>query len=609
MKEIFIQVTVLILAVFTVRKLVGTKMHVYIRYGLWLVVALRLIFPVNVAESSISFLNVYERIIAEYRKDSFDMIWQEENRKVMQDYSKKTSASEKIENGNTKNVTDYMDSNAENSAEVVILQESENGNEQRAESKQRRSDFPIFLKNVYYFVWMCGSLVTGSVLAIQHFIFIKRLKRAGKRVINTQYDIPVYVVKFLESPCLAGVFKPAIYIREEIPEKEEYVQYAVTHELVHYRHKDYLWAVVRAVCVSLWWFHPLVWAAAKASVRDGELACDKGTISVIGEENRFSYGEMLVEMAAGRKKKRNYAYGVLLQPRKTEIKERITMLAEGQKNKAVVTIFSILFMLGITGCSFTGGSVDKDEKLQFEEVGVTEDKIAKIQEDLKKEYECELVPKRAELDYDTPFGAEGPTLDYAGNYGNSERTILIFHDYFGLIVYDLDAQRILQSLDLAEIGCDTTQGENACQVAVSKDGTIVWLHPMTENYLYRYEVKNDKLFQVFFTNVQGEEKELTAESFQNILEKEECFENYAMIEYNGDYVGWYSNYLYYGYGAYIEYIHLYAPPYETMTLGTLQCVWSDMVYILFPVEEIALSVDGKFVDPMNYFEAGSTNGD
>ena len=67
-------------------------------------------------------------------------------------------------------------------------------------------------------------------------------------------------------------------------------RYALAHELTHYRHLDHIWSLVRLVCLALWWFHPLVWAAAWLSRRDGELACDEGVLERLGSEHRLPYG-------------------------------------------------------------------------------------------------------------------------------------------------------------------------------------------------------------------------------------------------------------------------------------------------------------------------------
>ena len=62
------------------------------------------------------------------------------------------------------------------------------------------------------------------------------------------------------------------------------------------------WALVRALCLVVWWFDPLVWLAAALSRRDGELACDEAVLKTLGPACRFDYGHTLLALstASGR---------------------------------------------------------------------------------------------------------------------------------------------------------------------------------------------------------------------------------------------------------------------------------------------------------------------
>lgn len=47
-------------------------------------------------------------------------------------------------------------------------------------------------------------------------------------------------------------------------------------------------------------------------------------------------------------------------------------------------------------------------------------------------------------------------------------------------------------MDLKPIGCDKTQGDDACEIAVNKDGTKVYLHVMSDKEnMYEYSVENN----------------------------------------------------------------------------------------------------------------------
>lgn len=101
-------------------------------------------------------------------------------------------------------------------------------------------------------------------------------------------------------------------------------------------------------------------------------------------------------------------------------------------------------------------------------------------------------------------GADGPLLDYA------DKQIVIFHDYFGLFVYDRKAQEISDAVDLEAIGCQYTQGDTACEVWAAADGSNVYLHPMKADEMYVLDVKEQTLTKQPYTEEEVEEEEMSA---------------------------------------------------------------------------------------------------
>ena len=67
---IMIRTAVLVTAILAVRKLFGEKLHVYIRYGLWLLVVLRLLIPVNFIDGPVSVLRVVDAVTGKYAETS-----------------------------------------------------------------------------------------------------------------------------------------------------------------------------------------------------------------------------------------------------------------------------------------------------------------------------------------------------------------------------------------------------------------------------------------------------------------------------------------------------------------------------------------------------------
>lgn len=635
MVGVMIQTALLVSAIGIIQKALGDRLHVYVRYGLWLLVAVRLLLPVNFIDSSFSILHMVETA-AGYGQESSNNVeisggWQVSDTAKQPENMQAHDSEEEmtLEDGLWKTEGDagagYESKGiqVEQDAQTEEVQQTgsrviDNDTRQTAGGDRADGTWTVAkwikkqpVKTVMYAMWIAGSLAVGGFFGVSYVSFRRRLCRARTAYQGTYAGVmgrrrlPVYLVKGLPSPCLAGLFRPAIYIGKEMDTASDTFRYAVAHEEVHYLHRDNIWAFIRAILVIIYWFHPFVWIAASASARDGELACDYGTIQRIGRKERFAYSEMLLKLSAAKKGKRVYSYGTMLRPDKSELEERIRRLTGTKKSSAWAGVLTGALMICLAGCAFTGAGKESGENKESAvpadmtaEAVTDEDNEKLADEENGKPYDgettgrgngvdetddshsdaviepvqIEAVP--ADISKGTVLGADGPTLDFAGHMGSGQESIVIFHDYSGLVVYDLTNRRIVRSLDLAPIGCQMTQGDDACETAVSADGLTVWLHPRSKRYLYRYEIEENLLWQ-----------EPLVKNFQIDLEGEVLFDRYLVTEGAQSQTNWQSNYLYEEYqderGSHSAYIYLYIPDGKALELGNLQCVWSDMVFLLW----------------------------
>jgi hypothetical protein len=103
-----------------------------------------------------------------------------------------------------------------------------------------------------------------------------------------------------------------------------------------------------------------------------------------------------------------------------------------------------------------------------------------------------LEPIAAKWSPELTISVDMAQLDYASD------NIVIFHDYFGMFVYDLDSFQIIRSLDLKSLNCEATQGDDYCDVTVSTDGNTVQLHRMSSDKMYIYTVSDNTLRETDF---------------------------------------------------------------------------------------------------------------
>ena len=203
-------------------------------------------------------------------------------------------------------------------------------------------------------IWYAGMLAMAV-----WFLFVNaRLARRLKKT-RTPYDfhsvVPVYVAEGIPSPCLFGLCRPAVYLTERAAEDDAQARQIIAHELTHRRHGDMLWALLRSVCLVVWWFNPLVWLAAALSRQDCELACDEGTIRALGEDARFDYGRTLVGMArVGAKPSDLLCGATTMTTGKRSLKERVARIAKAPKASVIAVILALCVAVIAVGCTFTG---------------------------------------------------------------------------------------------------------------------------------------------------------------------------------------------------------------------------------------------------------------
>lgn len=128
---------------------------------------------------------------------------------------------------------------------------------------------------------------------------IKRMHAHCLKEMNIQTDIPIYSSRYIKSPVIAGVCKPAIYLPEHLVchYKLRDIRYMLLHELQHYRHKDNLINYIMNLNQVIYWFNPFVWYALNKMKNEREIACDTSVLEMIAENEYTSYGMTLIDFS------------------------------------------------------------------------------------------------------------------------------------------------------------------------------------------------------------------------------------------------------------------------------------------------------------------------
>ena len=323
---------ILILVVIALRYLLRGRISLRLQYALWLLVLARLLIPVSFGSTDISVMSVVEKAPAVQAVESVrevDTIWQ----------------------AHDGSVEGYPAGPLMPDTPVTVAPSVTNDQFSRMESA-------LTLRKLLLPIWWCGAAVTLLVFLSANLRFAGRLRKSRCPLAVEGAALPVYVAEERAVPCLFGLFRPAIYVTQAAADDPELLRHTVAHETTHFRHGDHVWALLRAVCLALHWWNPLVWWAAKLSRQDGELACDEATIRALGEGERAAYGRTLIRMACGRGVS-PLLTATTMDGGKTSLHERIVLLAKKPRTAVTAAIAVVLAAALCIGCTFTGAKKDE----------------------------------------------------------------------------------------------------------------------------------------------------------------------------------------------------------------------------------------------------------
>lgn len=271
MIEILITSSVLIVLLLAVRRTLRGRIPMTLQYGLWLLVALRLLIPGSLFSSPVSVLSGVEALRDQAAVSQVP-----------------PPAPDRGQGGQEWSGP---------AGPVSSVPGPQGDLTPTAPAPEGENPAPFPWGNLVRWVWWGGMALTAGWFLLANLSFRRQLLAGRKPVEGADSPIPVYLAPGAGSPCLYGLFRPAIYVTPACLEAGR-LSHVVAHELTHRRHGDQLWSLVRCACLILYWFDPLVWVAAVCSRRDCELACDEGALRRLGEDQRLPYGRTLVAVAA-----------------------------------------------------------------------------------------------------------------------------------------------------------------------------------------------------------------------------------------------------------------------------------------------------------------------
>ena len=354
MKEILLTSSALILALLALRRLFRKVLSRRAQYALWGLVLLRLLVPASLPAADFSLLTAAEPVVSGLEGQALYL-----------------SPSRVTLTAPEGPLPSYR---SEEDPKIVLGPPSENSVYSYTNSQQVVHEveyaWQIVLVDQLPPIWYGGMAVMACWLVLSNLLFWRKLRRARRPYPVEGSPRRVYLVEEgLPSPCLFGLFRPAIYLTPAALQSPDRLRHVLAHEETHARHLDPLWSLLRAVCLTVYWFDPLVWWAALASRTDCELACDEGALRRLGEAERVPYGRTLLSLIPVRKAPANpLLSATTMTAGKRQLKDRITRVAENPVYLGRALFAAVALAALVCAVTFTGAKTPAPELARFHDV-------------------------------------------------------------------------------------------------------------------------------------------------------------------------------------------------------------------------------------------------
>lgn len=171
----------------------------------------------------------------------------------------------------------------------------------------------------------------------------------------------------LDVPLCSGVIHPFVILPADstwwTPERRRVV---LLHELAHVRRADvpFQW-ICRLVC-SVYWFHPLVWFAARRMRTEQERACDDLVLTV-GTTTPSVYATHLVALAADCRNGRRHPVAAAAFARQGELESRIRCILQSDRPRRPLAMslrspLLVLMLGGMVSIATAGRVIVRDRE-------------------------------------------------------------------------------------------------------------------------------------------------------------------------------------------------------------------------------------------------------
>ncbi len=221
--------------------------------------------------------------------------------------------------------------------------------------------FPLSWWQVAGIIWLIGMAVFLAYHLFRHARFVKTANRWSEPVtdgaslalfhrltaeMHMKKRIGLYRCSLIGSPMLLGWTRPKILLPDAQLDTED-LTFILTHELVHYKHRDIWNACLILAATAVHWFNPVAHLYARELHLIGEMACDAAVVQGMDARMRQDYSETIISVVKYQARM-STALSTSFYGGKTRMKKRIISIMDARTKRAgaVMTAAALLLTIG-----------------------------------------------------------------------------------------------------------------------------------------------------------------------------------------------------------------------------------------------------------------------
>jgi beta-lactamase regulating signal transducer with metallopeptidase domain/biopolymer transport protein ExbD len=227
----------------------------------------------------------------------------------------------------------------------------------------------ISVREIATWTWLAGFAAMLAMVARQQRNFMRRLGRweavreprvlemleSCRAQLGVRRNVAVLAATGLNTPALFGIGRPRLLLPAEMLERldDRELRHVLLHELIHLQRGDLFVNWTMILLRAAHWFNPAVWFAFRRLRAEQELACDAAVMARLAADERRDYGRTLLKLLD------DFSPGALCPgyvpfiTSKQIIKRRITMISNFKPAGRLAAGASIVLLIALGSLTFT----------------------------------------------------------------------------------------------------------------------------------------------------------------------------------------------------------------------------------------------------------------